>query len=164
MARSVIRRFPVEESLEAELRAGAEALVHLGWAEARLRFRAALDREETPEALEGLAMAISCLGDVDESFPLRERAFALYRRRGDRRGAARLAILLGITTIGLRGEDAVASGWLGRARRLLDGLEPGPEQAWLALWEAHVAFLHHDDLETALERLERGSELARAAG
>lgn len=134
------------------------------WSEASAHFRAALDGEETPEALEGLATAKFWTGEVAASFPLRERAFALYRQRGDRRDAARAAITLGLEYAATRGEHAVANGWLRRAHRLLDGLEPGPEQAWLTVWEAHLAFLFHDDLETALDLLGRAMALAHSLG
>ena len=33
----------------------------------------------------------------------------------------------------------VASGWLRRAHRLLDPLEPGPEHGWLAFHEGYLA-------------------------
>ncbi len=151
-------------NLDGEIRAGREALAGYRWAEARARFEAALEGEESPEALEGLGVARFWSGEVVESFAPRERAFALYRRRGDRRDAARVAIALGLSYAAARGEDAVAGGWLRRAHRLLDGLEPGPEQAWLTLWEAHLAFLFHDDLETALNLHARALALVRELG
>jgi hypothetical protein len=39
---------------------------------------------------------------------------------------------------------AVASAWLGRAHRLLDPLEPGPEHGWLNFQEGYVAGLRGD--------------------
>ena len=38
------------------------------------------------------------------------------------------------------GASAVASGWLRRAHRLLDPLEPGPDHGWLAFHEGYLAY------------------------
>jgi DNA-binding CsgD family transcriptional regulator len=46
-----------------------------------------------------------------------------------------------------RTEMAVSSGWLQRAHRLLDDLAPGPEQIWLALTEAELAYHGEGDME-----------------
>ena len=46
-------------------------------------FRRAVAAEETPEALEGLSWAAWWLDDGDGVFAARERAYRLYRRRGD---------------------------------------------------------------------------------
>ena len=67
------------------------------WGEAREAFQAALDREETPEALEGLGVATGWLGDARTSVAVRERAYHGYRRRGDDEAAARAAIGLALT-------------------------------------------------------------------
>jgi hypothetical protein len=42
------------------------------------------------------------------------------------------------------GAAAVASGWLRRAHRLLDPLEPGPDHGWLAFHDGYVAHLGGD--------------------
>jgi hypothetical protein len=50
----------------------------------------------------------------------RERAYRLYRERGDERGSARLALQLAEDALVFRAEEAVFNGWMQRARRLLD--------------------------------------------
>lgn len=117
------------------LDAGQDALARGAWAEARTFFEEAVRREPTPEALEGLAMAAWWLDDAASMFELREQAFRAFRERADRRGAARVAISLALDYENFRGESAVAKGWLQRARRLLEGLDPAPEHGWLAVWE-----------------------------
>ena len=60
----------------------------------------------------------------------------------------------------MRGVNAVANGWLQRARRLVADLEPSAEQAWLPLIEASF---HLDTDPTAVLRLSReAAEHARA--
>ena len=45
----------------------------------------------------------------------------------------------GLRQLDFHGAFAVAGGWLGRARRLLGELEPGPEHGWLAFFEGYIA-------------------------
>ncbi len=123
----------------ATLEAGQEALSRAAWEEARAHFEAVLEREETPEALEGLSWAAWWLSDAAVTFDSRERAYRLYQARGDRRGAARMALWIAHDYIHFRVEPAIANGWRQRARRLLEGLDPVPEHGWLALIEGQVA-------------------------
>jgi LuxR family maltose regulon positive regulatory protein len=146
------------------LDAGWQALAAGAWEDARAHFAAALQQEETAEGLEGLGWAAWWLNDIAETFRSRELAYRRYHERGDRRGAARVAICLSGDHFSRRGEYAVANGWAQRASRLLDGLEPIPEHAMLGAWEAHmVLWVHHDT--AAARRL--GAEamvLARSLG
>jgi DNA-binding NarL/FixJ family response regulator len=116
------------------------ALLHdARWDEARTSFLAAGD---TAEAQEGLSWAAWWLDDAETVFAARERAFRLYGERADAAGAARMATWLAVDELDFRGAWSVANGWLRRAHRLLDPLDPGPEHGWLAFQEgfmAHVA-------------------------
>jgi ATP/maltotriose-dependent transcriptional regulator MalT len=134
------------------LEAGHEALARGAWEFARKAFERALSREETPEALEGLGLASWWLDRGEAVFQSRERAYALYRERGDRVSAARIAVWLGWDYAAFRGETGVARGWLGRARRLLEGSPDSREHAWLAVREGVFALLEEGDPERALER------------
>ncbi|HEY6100834.1 MAG TPA: hypothetical protein VIW03_15460, partial [Anaeromyxobacter sp.] len=139
------------------------ALARGAWELAREAFERALAEEETPEALEGLGLAAWWLDRGDRVFESRERAYALYRERGDRAAAARLAVWLAWDYSAFRGELAVSSGWLRRARRLLDGVPDSPEHAWLALREGVFALLEESDADAALERAEESIRAAHAA-
>jgi DNA-binding NarL/FixJ family response regulator len=125
--------------LAASIEAGHEALAHGAWEEAQACFEAALKDEETPEALEGLSWSAWWLDDAEAVFDARERAYRLYRKRGDAAGAARMAIWLAVDHLDFHGALAVASGWLQRAHRLLAPLEPEPEHGWLAFHDGYVA-------------------------
>ena len=60
----------------------------------------------------------------------------LRRERGVTIEAARVAGLLAWDSGAMRGVNAVANGWLQRARRLVEDLESSAEHAWLPLIEA----------------------------
>ncbi len=109
------------------------------WGAAREAFERALAAEETAAAHEGLSWAAWWLDDGDAVFAARERAFTLYRTAGDAESAARMAIWLAVDELDFRGSWAVASGWLQRAERLLEDLEPGPEHGWLAFQQGYIA-------------------------
>src|ERR1051325_11336939 len=124
---------------------GTEALAAGAWADARQAFEAALAIQDTPEALDGLGLAAWWLDEADLVFESRERAYKLYLDRDDRRAAARLGVWLAWDCWAFRGETAVASGWLQRARRLLDALPESPELAWLEARESQLALAEDGD-------------------
>jgi len=108
---------------------GREALWDGRWEEARGAFERALADGETAPALEGLGIAHRWLGESGSMFRALTRSYRLYRRAHDRQAAARVAIQLSLGEVYFRMEPAVALGWLARAERLLDGLEPTAEGA-----------------------------------
>ncbi len=151
-------------STQDALIAGREALARAAWEEARASFEAALNLEETPEACEGLSWAATWLEDGATAIEARERAYRLYRERGDHSSAARMAIWLTSDYFDFRGEPAVADGWLQRARRLLEGLAPTPEHAWLTFMDGYLALLFDHDTATARRHTEEALALSRALG
>ena len=117
-----------------------EALRQGQWERARAGFEAALAHAESAEALEGLAEAAWWLEDASEVLSARQRAYHLFRRRGEDVNAGRMATELGFDHAVFRLELAVANGWFQRAHRLLDEHSPVTEQVWLGLREAEVAY------------------------
>jgi ATP/maltotriose-dependent transcriptional regulator MalT len=140
----------------------------LGWAELRdgrwdvamAFFEEAVAAAESPEAFEGLSWSAWWRDDAEVVFDARRKAYGLYKARGDAAGAARMATWLACDQLDFRGAVAVASGWLARAHRLLDSLEPGPEHGWLAFFEGYVAAAGGDTAH-ALELAARAAELGR---
>jgi ATP/maltotriose-dependent transcriptional regulator MalT len=126
------------------LRAGWTELGEARWDAARASFEKALAGGEAPEAFEGLSWAAWWLDDAETVFEARESAYRLYRSRGDAGSAARMATWLAADRLDFDGAVAVAGGWLLRARRLLDAVEPGPEHGWLAFHEGYLAHLSGD--------------------
>ena len=80
---------------------------------ARASFEESLAIAETPEAREGSSWAAWWLDDAATVFADRERAYLLYRRRGEAAAAARMATWLAADELDFRGGTAVANGWLG---------------------------------------------------
>jgi ATP/maltotriose-dependent transcriptional regulator MalT len=138
------------------------ALAAGDWRKARELYGAALEGGESAEALEGFAIASWWEDDVDAAIRSRERAYELRSARGDVPEAARLAGLLAWDYSVLRGKQAVANGWLQRAKRLAEDLEPSAEHAWLPLIEA--SFHLDTDAQAVLRLSTEAAEQARAFG
>jgi ATP/maltotriose-dependent transcriptional regulator MalT len=159
---SPIPRPEVAADSQPRLRAANEAFRRADWPAASAGFRAALAVADSPEGREGLAVSSYWQGDTDAAIAHQEAAYRLYQERDDRRAAARVATWLAYEHEAGRGQPAVANGWLQRARRLLGGLEPSPELAWLDFWEAHIVLLFRGDAAAARERVDEALRLARA--
>ncbi|HEX5955886.1 MAG TPA: LuxR C-terminal-related transcriptional regulator [Solirubrobacterales bacterium] len=140
-----------------------EALEGGAWQRARSCFERALARDESPEALEGLSWAAWWLDDGGTVLEARERAYRQYKKHGNDAGAARMATWLAVDQLDFNGASAVAAGWLGRARRLLDPLQPGPDHGWLAFQEGFVAHAGGDPA-TARELARTAAGLGRRFG
>jgi DNA-binding CsgD family transcriptional regulator/tetratricopeptide (TPR) repeat protein len=145
------------ETVDDQVAAGTAALARSDWEEARRRFEAALARETSVAAWEGLSWATSWLGETDASLAAREQAFRAYRAAGDAGGAARMAGWLANDALHFRGDNAVAAGWLERGRSLLDGRPPSAESGWLLVMEAYFALEVRADPQTAAAK---GTEAA----
>ncbi len=91
-----------------------------------------------PEDLEALGEAAWWLSRLPDCISARERSVAAYAAAGQARQAALVALRL-FYTFSVRGESALASGWLRRATRLLEGEPEGEAHGQLALAEARVA-------------------------
>jgi LuxR family transcriptional regulator, maltose regulon positive regulatory protein len=159
---------PVDRALPAEVNdglvAGHAALARGDWEEAYQAFEGVVRVEDRPDALEGLGLAAWWLDLGDVVFDVRERAYRGYRERGDISSAARVAVWLAWDTAAFRGEQAVANGWLQRARRLLDGRPDSPEHAWLAARAGIWALLDDGDPHEALRLASEAVRVGQATG
>jgi ATP/maltotriose-dependent transcriptional regulator MalT len=144
------------------LEAGREALSRGEWEQALAYLEIASERNHSAEAIETLAMAAWWLDNAQLAIESREHAYRLYRERGDAAAAARIAIWLGWDSLAFRGESAVARGWLQRAHRLLEGLDPVPEHGWLALREGEFAFLLGNDIAATRRFAQRARSIGTA--
>ncbi|MEO8682649.1 MAG: helix-turn-helix transcriptional regulator, partial [Vicinamibacterales bacterium] len=144
--------------------AGRAALERGDWQAARVAFETSLTTAADPEALEGLGLAAWWLDLADVVFDARERAYRLYRERGDSLGAARMAIWLAWDTEAFRGEHAIANGWLQRARRLLEDRPDATEHAWLALRSGAFALLDDGDPDVSEKLASEAIRIGQALG
>jgi len=75
------------------------------------------------------------LGRVKESLEISEEVYHRFQDDGDAPGAAMKALNLGLLWF-IRGDLVIASGWVNRARRILQDLPEGPEHGYLLYLDA----------------------------
>jgi DNA-binding CsgD family transcriptional regulator len=127
------------------LEQGRDAVRRRAWGDAFARLSAA-DREGglPPDDLENLARAAHLVGKDAECAEVLTRAHRGFVEAGEAERAARCAIWLALE-LSYSGEPAQASGWLARARRLLDdGGRDCVELGYLLLPEAMHAVAEGD--------------------
>ena len=91
-----------------ELAVGWDALRRGRWDAARAIFEHATRGEESAEGFEGLSWAAWWHDDAAAVFAARERAYALYKQRGDRAGAARMATWLAADELDFNGAVSIS--------------------------------------------------------
>jgi DNA-binding CsgD family transcriptional regulator/tetratricopeptide (TPR) repeat protein len=114
-------------------REGWEALAAADWQTARRSFEDALADSESAEALDGLSQALHFQREYEAAIEVKERAFAAYRREGRPADAADTARWLAFLHGTYLGNFSVASGWMGRASSVLEGVEECAAHGWLIL-------------------------------
>ena len=103
-----------------ELERGREACARRAWLDAYESLsRAERETSLAPEDLERLALSAYMLGRDDEWVSALERAHHRYLAAGETLRGVRAALWVGLH-LAAQGELGPASGWLGRAQRLLD--------------------------------------------
>jgi len=112
----------------------AEAALAAGdWAGARAAFEAALRDEDVPAARDGLARALWWINGPAPAIAERTHAYSGYRRGGDERSAAHVALWIAHEYEAGLGNPAAAGGWLTRAAGLLERLPEDADHARLEL-------------------------------
>jgi ATP/maltotriose-dependent transcriptional regulator MalT len=142
---------------------GREAYARSAWAQAYDSLARADELEPlAADDLELLAISAYMLGREDEWSHVLERAYQRRSEAGERRLAARCAFWIG-TQLALRGEMGPATGWLGRAQRLLEGEGDCVEQGYLLI---PVVFQHEaeGDLEGAAATAAAAAETGERFG
>ena len=135
---------------------GREACARGAWRDARAALAAAGDAGG--EDLERLATAAFMLGDELEYLDVLDRAHQAHLEEGQVERAVRCAFWLGLIR-SARGEAGQASGWLGRAQRLLGGRDC-VERGYLRLLET----LWVPDAEVGHAGAADGAEIGRRFG
>jgi hypothetical protein len=113
------------------------ALAERRWSDAHAGFAAARARADLrAEDVAAMGEAAWWQGEIDECLGLLEDAYQRYLSRDDPPvlAAGKLAMEIGYFWL-LRGEEAIGSGWLGRARRLLEPFPDSVEYGYLLTTE-----------------------------
>ena len=156
---------PSRLSADAATSVGAarQALARHAWAEAYELLRAADARGElVPGDLDLLAEAAWWTGHLPEAIEIRERAYGAATRAGDSVVAAVSAVNLAKDNL-LRNDLTVATAWLNRAERLLDGVPENPGHGFLAACRSFAMTLS-GDAEGAFNEASRALEIAERTG
>jgi DNA-binding CsgD family transcriptional regulator len=140
---------------------GREAFARRDWATAFQRLRDA--GELGPEDTMALATSAFLTGDADAAVRAWQHGYQERVSAGDGLGAARCALWIGLV-LNLRGERAVAAGWVARAQRILQ-TEPEDvvERGYLLIHEFY-AHLGRGDLIRAEETASRVVQAGRRFG
>lgn len=123
----------MSSDLSSLISKGEVALAAGNWQEAKDEFERSLVVEESAEGHSGLGEAMWWLGDLAPSLEHRERAYALFRSRGDMAQAALAALFVVLDYQGHVGNFAASAGWLARIERLLDEFDLDEFRGWLQL-------------------------------
>jgi ATP/maltotriose-dependent transcriptional regulator MalT len=155
---------PHSDAEETELLTqGLEAIADGHWSMAAAAFRTLLERRKDADALFGLGIASFWLGETRSAMLHWEQAYVAYRRRRDPSQAVNAAVYLSLAARMSLGNLAAASGWLGRAARLVTDHGLGEHHGWVVLCRADLAIDTGRPLAAEAWAREAG-ELARAAG
>src|SRR5215213_278506 len=157
----------MSQLIEDRVQQGRDAYRRHAWHDAVASLREA-DSETalSPEDLALLAEAAWFAGDPDAAIEARERAHAGYLEQGDKCPAAEMALQLAASHSD-RLETAIANGWFGRAKRLLEQTtHECAAHGWQATSLAYIA-IRTGNTEEALRQAKLaqdiGERLARPA-
>jgi len=115
---------------------GRNALSTGAWEKARALLEDAVKKEESAEVYEELAWACWWLNDLPGVFEKRLKAYHLFLKNNNKLGASRTAGWTGLDYLEIKGEFAVANGWLRRAEHLLNGIPDSWEQSFIKILRA----------------------------
>jgi len=150
------------ETESGALDRGREAFERRAWGAAFEELRSCdANGSLLPEDLERWGEAARWSRHFDQMLDIFERAAAAYESAGERRSAARVAVKLTLEHHARRG-DALAAGWLARARRLLEGEPACRERGLVLMCMAQGTFFVGNGpaaLQMSQEMVELGREL-----
>ena len=143
---------------------GREAYAERRWPDAVGQYTAAEHDAELPAGdLERLATSVILTGRAPEGVDILARAHLKYLADGDYPAAARCAVWTGLNLM-LLGESARSTGWLARARRIVEDLpEPCPCEGLLFV-PAGLGAFYQGDGAAAAEAFTRAADLGRERG
>jgi ATP/maltotriose-dependent transcriptional regulator MalT len=158
-------RAPPEDAPPEAVRAfdeGVKALTDARWHDACSAFQEASALHATwADAWAGVATAAYWVPDEDLIMDARERAHHLYRGQGDQLRAGLMAAWLAVDALELRGQAAIANGWMQRANRLIEKHRVSAEGACVSLLNTRLLMLTGADSGVVRRLAARAAALAR---
>src|ERR1700694_2078880 len=146
------------------LEAAREAMRRHDWAEARrLLSEADAARQLDAEGLRLLGKVNDWSGDVVATLDAFERSYAAFVAAGDRRGAAKVALMLRHVCTNLLPDTAAARGWLQRAQSLLENEAECVELGYLWRARGRTVFIN-GAVDEGLTLLNNAIALGRRLG
>jgi len=137
----------------ATLEAGWESLKKAAWETARRQFETVLSRIDSPEAQDGLGLALWWLNEIEAAHEQRTQAYIGYKSQGNYRRAALLAAWLAREQVFLNGNASAMQGWFARAERALEEAGPCVEQGWYNVFRASMLATHEELERITLETI-----------
>ena len=154
---------PVSQVVQDPLDAGREALRRRDWAEGYDLLKAADEADELgSEDLVLLGEAAMFTGRMEELIAYLERAYRGYLQQGNTLRAAYVATMIAHDQKNNL-QTAVANGWMGRAKRLLDLEDEAPEHGYWAL-QRSLMQLGDGSFDEAFQLARQAEELGRRFG
>lgn len=138
------------ETWQKFLDAGRSGLSNADWSSAKAQFEASLRHKDSPEAHDGLGIALWWLNDISASHHHRTVAYNHYKRNGDWPKAAVIACWLAREQVFMHGNAVAMQGWFARAGRLQGQIGPCVESVWCDILKASMI-----EPPTGLERVAR---------
>lgn len=115
------------------------------------------------EGLRQLGKVYYWTRQVRQSVDAFERSYAAFVALGDRRGAAKVALMLRHSNANLLRDNAAARGWVQRAEHLLEG--EGESREMAALWRAQgIRAFHRGEREQGEKLYQQAIDLGRRLG
>jgi ATP/maltotriose-dependent transcriptional regulator MalT len=133
--------------------AGQSALANANWVAAKNQFENALKESDSPEARDGLGLALWWLNDINGSHEQRTLAYLGYKSTGNLPKAARLAAWLAREQVFLRANVSAMNGWFARAFRLLEEMHTCAETGWVKIYHASMMSSPEDKEQEAQESI-----------
>ena len=150
--------------VQGRLEAGREAMRRHDWEEARrLLSEADVARQLDAEGLRQLGKAIEWCGDPAACIDAFERAYSAFVAGGDRRSAAKVALMIRHQCANAMRDIGAARGWVQRAERLMEGEPECVELGFLWRAQGRRAFLAGKP-EEGLQLLQQAIELGNRLG
>ena len=134
--------------------AGQAALDKAEWLSAQACFETALQLENSPEAQDGLGIALWWLNDIHAAHQHRILAYIGFKNSGNVQRAAKIAAWIAREQVFLSSNIKAMQGWFARAERLLSRAQPCAEQGWLELFRASMLSAPDELEQIAVQSIE----------